>query len=164
MKISIPKALEDFCKSIAGGSPIAILHEPEAWARTDWCFANVKRKIEEGGGAGQFGWQFMRMPVGSTLGILVAVHHEVWMSPGGELIDITPCVDATLRSEIGLLFLADDTATLPKPVGYDVGVSRPSKFYPLATTAKVRKMVEAARLNERQHLEGAVSGAAGYCG
>jgi hypothetical protein len=35
----------------------------------------------------------------------------------------------------------------------EVGVSRPAKFHPLATTAKVRKMVEAAQLRERQHWE-----------
>jgi hypothetical protein len=151
--ISIPRALEELCGQINGGEPVTLVHEPEAWARMGYCFANVKRKIEECGGEGQFGWQFSQMPVGTTSGVLIAVHHEVWKSPEGELIDITPCVGATLRREKGVLFLADSTATLPKPTGFEVGISRPAKFYPLATTTKVRKIVEAARLNERQYWE-----------
>ena len=153
MKVKIQNALQDFCTTISSGSPIAVRHEPETWARTGYCFANVKRKIEECGGEGQFGWQFMQMPVGTSPGVLIAVHHEVWKSPEGDLIDITPCVKRTLRSETGVFFLPDDTATLPKPPGYEVGISRPSRFHPLATTAKVKKMVEAARLNERQYWE-----------
>ena len=151
--MNIHNALHDFCKSISGGSPTSVLYQPEAWARTNHCFTNVKRKIEACGGDGQFGWQFMQVPVGTTPGFFVAVHHEVWKSPEGDMIDITPCVEATLRSETGLLFLADDTATLPRPLGYEVGISRPRKFLPLATTAKVRKIVEAERLKERQYWE-----------
>ena len=152
MNIEIPRALHDFCKSISGGSSITILHQPEAWARKQYCFANVKRKIEECGGDGQFGWQFAQQLVGTTPGFLFASHHEVWKSPDGVLIDITPCVNA-LRTETGVLFLADDTATLPRPLGFEVGISRPIKFYPLVTTAKVRKLAEAARLRENQYWE-----------
>ena len=151
--MNVERELHDFCKSISGGSPMSVLHQPEAWARTNYCFVNVKRKIEECGGDGQFGWQFMQVPVGTTPGFLTAVHHEVWKSPEGDLIDITPCVETTLRSETGVLFLADDTATLPRPLGYEVGISRPSKFHALAGTSKVRKIVEAARLKERQYWE-----------
>ena len=150
---NIPKALDDFCKSISGGSPVAVLHQPEAWAKVDYCFDNVKRKIEECGGEVQFGWQFLQVPVGTTPGVLVAIHHAVWKSPEGDLNDITPCVKLTVRSETGVMFLPDDTATLPRPLGYEVGIARPGKFYPLATTAKVKKMVEEARLKERQYWE-----------
>ena len=153
MKIQLQNALQSFCKSISNGSPITVRHQTEAWARTDQCFANVKRKIEESGGGGQLGWQFMQLPVGATAGFLVAVHHEVWKSPSGELIDITPCVAATLRSDQGLFFLPDEGATLPRPIGYEIGVSRPNKFFPLANTAKVRKVMEAARLEERWYWD-----------
>ena len=145
--------LQTFCKSITGSDPITVRYQTEPWARTNYCFANVNRKIGESGGEGQLGWQFGQIPIGTTPGVIIAVHHQVWKSPSGELIDITPCVASTLRSGQGLFFLPDDAATLPRPFGYEIGVSRPKKVYPLATTAKVKKIVEATRLEERQYWE-----------
>lgn len=150
---AIQKGLQDFCKSICGGTPISVRHEAETWAKLNYCFCNVQRKTEECGGERILGWQFIQEPVGSTLGILIAVHHAIWKSPEGDLVDITPCAGRTLRSDTGVMFLPDETATLPKPPGFVIGISRPSKVHALATTARVRKLAEAVRLKERQDWE-----------
>jgi hypothetical protein len=153
--IDLDKALHQFCTEINGGNPITVVSRPEAWAMPDYCFANVDRKVKECGGTVRFGWHFLQVPVGAAPGILTAVHHAVWESPEKELIDITPFVAKGLvcRASDGVFFLADDKATVLKPVGYEIGVSRPSKFFALGRTAKVRKMVEAARLCERQYWD-----------
>jgi hypothetical protein len=70
-------------------------------------------------------------------------------------VDITPFVAKSFvcQASDGVFFLPDDKATVLKPLGYEIGVSRPSRFYALGRTAKVKKMVESARLRERQYWE-----------
>jgi hypothetical protein len=75
--MNIAKALRQFCTEINGGVPISVPSRPEAWARQSYCFANVDRKVKECGGTARFGWKFLQVPVGSTPGILTAVHHAV---------------------------------------------------------------------------------------
>jgi len=69
-----------------GGQPqyVKVLIEPDA--EINECFANLERKIERDGGRIQFGWAIWYLP-----GILVeAEFHAVWVSPEGDLIDISP--------------------------------------------------------------------------
>ena len=117
--MNIDKALHQFCIEINGGVPISVPSRPEAWARQNYCFVNVDRKVKECGGTARFGWQFLQVPVGSTPGILTAVHHAVWESPEKELVDITPFVAKSLvcQSSYGVFFLPDDKATRPKFFG-----------------------------------------------
>ena len=49
------------------------------------CFMNVRDKISRGGGTQQVGWLFQHVP---ETGLLVAVHHAVWVSPAGELVEM----------------------------------------------------------------------------
>lgn len=49
--MNINEGIARLCKRISGGDPIIVANQPEDWAKEDYCFANVKRKIEEQGGA-----------------------------------------------------------------------------------------------------------------
>lgn len=55
-------------------------------AEINECFVNLERKIKRDGGGIQYGWAIWYLP-----GILMeAEFHAVWISPEGELIDISP--------------------------------------------------------------------------
>jgi hypothetical protein len=151
--MEIHQALNELCRSITGKTPISVVARPEPWAEENYCFTTVARKISEDGGSGQLGWQFRHCPIGSSPGFLLAVHHQVWRSPGGELIDITPYAQdlIMLTTKEGTWFLPDDSATLEKPVGCKIGVSRPSKFYLLTKNRQVREIVRQARRGEWEY-------------
>ena len=58
----------------------------ESDAEINECFLNLERKIKRDGGGIQYGWAIWYLP-----GILMeAEFHAVWVSPKGELIDISP--------------------------------------------------------------------------
>ena len=58
----------------------------ESDAEINECFPNLERKIKRDGGGIQYGWAIWYLP-----GILMeAEFHAVWVSPKGELIDISP--------------------------------------------------------------------------
>ena len=52
------------------------------------CYDNVAQKIEKDGGYAIPGWCIWKSPV-----LLEAEHHYVWMSPEGNIFDITPKSD-----------------------------------------------------------------------
>jgi hypothetical protein len=63
---------------------VKVLIEPDA--EINECFPNLERKIKCYGGRIQYGWAIWYLP-----GILMeAEFHAVWVSPKGELIDISP--------------------------------------------------------------------------
>jgi hypothetical protein len=66
-------------------------------------------------------------------GYLIAVHHAVWHSPPGQLVDVTPLHDDPKHQPISpggdVLFLVDRNAQ-PIAAGVTVG-PRPSRFYAL---------------------------------
>ena len=58
----------------------------ESDAEINECFSNLERKIKRDGGGIQYGWAIWYLP-----GILMeAEFHAVWVSPKGELIDVSP--------------------------------------------------------------------------
>lgn len=58
----------------------------ESDAEINECFSNLERKIKRVGGGIQCGWAIWYLP-----GILMeAEFHAVWVSPQGELIDVSP--------------------------------------------------------------------------
>jgi hypothetical protein len=65
--------------------PIFVDIKPEHYSRPNFCFPNVKRKIDQDGGKLIYGWQLWEYPF-----LLEAEFHAVWESPSNELIDITP--------------------------------------------------------------------------
>jgi len=63
---------------------VKVLIEPDA--EINECFSNLERKTKRDGGGIQYGWAIWYLP-----GILMeAEFHAVWVSPKGELIDVTP--------------------------------------------------------------------------
>jgi hypothetical protein len=61
------------------------------------CFYNVRRKIEKEGGDILYGWNVWEYPEK----LIEGEFHAVWVSPNGNLIDITPKVDG----ETEILFI-----------------------------------------------------------
>ena len=72
---------------------------PQAGSMIDSCFFNLPEKVAADGGSIQHGWTIWERP--SLL--IEGEFHAVWVSPGGEFVDITPKRD----SEKEILFLPD---------------------------------------------------------
>ena len=71
---------------VPGKQPQYVKVLVESDAEINECFVNLERKIKRDGGGIQLGWAIWYLP-----GILMeAEFHAVWMSPEGELIDISP--------------------------------------------------------------------------
>lgn len=58
---------------------------PMRGAKHAYCYENVKQKIAVSGGSAQLGWLVEIYPW-----FMAGVHHAVWQSPGGYLMDVTP--------------------------------------------------------------------------
>ncbi|TPD98478.1 zinc chelation protein SecC [Stenotrophomonas maltophilia] len=79
--------------------PVYLPVQPEADAIVHECFPNVQAKVGRDGGQMRCGWQLWEWP-----NVLVeAEFHAVWVSPAGELIDITPKPEGEAR----ILFVPD---------------------------------------------------------
>lgn len=84
---------------VLGAEPVYLPVRPEADAIVHECFPNVQAKIARDGGQMLCGWQLWEWP-----DVLVeAEFHAVWVSPCGELIDITPKPEGETR----ILFVPD---------------------------------------------------------
>lgn len=96
--------LERLCKKIgATRPPVHIKITPTAGAAPLECFGNINSYIEQKGGSIQYGWLLWEWP-----NVLVeAEFHAVWVSPSGEIRDITPRLDG----DTDVLFLPDDRRT-----------------------------------------------------
>ena len=83
--------------------PVYVPVRPWESSRVDSCFFNLPEKIAVDGGGIQHGWTIWERP-----DLLVeGEFHAVWVSPEGELIDITPKRDG----ETEILFLPDSKRT-----------------------------------------------------
>ncbi|MBB3802275.1 hypothetical protein FHR47_002542 [Xanthomonas arboricola] len=84
---------------VRGAEPVYLPVQPEADAIVHECFPNVQAKIARDGGQMQCGWQLWEWPH-----VLVeAEFHAVWVSPTGEMVDITPKPEGETR----ILFVPD---------------------------------------------------------
>lgn len=84
---------------VPGGSAIYLPVTPEPGAVVNECFPNVAAKIESAGGRMLCGWQLWEWPH-----VLVeAEFHAVWISPDGDLVEITP----KPQHESKILFVPD---------------------------------------------------------
>jgi hypothetical protein len=143
---NIKATLEKACQAIAPSShPVCVRTAPEPESVPDYCFLNVRRKIIKDGGTEQTGWAFL---VYDPPGLLVAVHHSVWVSPAGEWLDVTPPVPGVVRlmEEGKIVFLPDDAATLLQNIFTMIGAARPSKAFPMTK----RAAKHARRLNRHE--------------
>lgn len=80
-----------FCSRISTGVPVLlpftdVSPEPN---RLDWCFRNVEAYVGRHGGSQSLGWLISRLRPRNRPPVYVAMFHCVWMSPEGDLVDIT---------------------------------------------------------------------------
>lgn len=84
---------------VPSAAPVYLPVKPEPGAIMAECFPNVQAKIASAGGTMLCGWQLWEWPH-----VLVeAEFHAVWVSPTGEMLDITPKAEAETR----ILFVPD---------------------------------------------------------
>lgn len=85
---------------VPGGEAVYLDVTPESDAVANECFPNVEAKINRAGGRMLCGWQLWEWPH-----VLVeAEFHAVWLSPSGEMVDITP----KPHGEARILFVPDE--------------------------------------------------------
>lgn len=91
--------IAEFCASISQ-KPVAYVRvDPSPAAKVARCHWNVMEHILKNGGTSAIGWAIWEAP-----GIhMEAEFHSVWVSPDGEMIDITPHRNGVAR----VLFLPD---------------------------------------------------------
>lgn len=73
---------------------------PESYAQINECVPAVQQKISQDGGKEMLGWQIWIIP---RVMIIEAEFHSVWVSPTGEMKDITPKEQGAEK----ILFLPD---------------------------------------------------------
>jgi hypothetical protein len=92
------------------GAPTMVRYEERGYSAR-FCHVSAKHCAILHGGRRVHGWALWRRvvpgaPPGTT--ILLAEHHSVWETPGGELLDVTP----RTFEDPDVLFLRDDSATI----------------------------------------------------
>lgn len=98
---SINENVNRLCDEIGTGTqPVYVPVSPERGLSADACFKNVQAKVKKDGGSLQHGWIIWEAPEK----LIEAEFHAVWVSPEGELIDITPKPDG----ETQILFVPDN--------------------------------------------------------
>lgn len=91
---SITPAIRDFCARIDSTlEPVYLDVRPESWSVLDSCHYNAAEKVRRSGGRVQHGWLVWEWP-----GVMLdALFHAVWVSPDGEMQDVTPQRDGEGR-------------------------------------------------------------------
>ena len=135
----VMKRVEEFASTLAPVPLVAVPNESERWAKTGSDSENVKRKVEEDGGASVLGWQFWQHRVDDLPGLISANRHEIWRSPAGQLIEVTPyTAPVPIKGrDGGMLFLPDEKAAPEKSCGFGR-----SRYAPLTPIKKITKLVQ----------------------
>ncbi len=97
---AVTRRVRVLCKRIAPGiEPVFVPVRPESDAVENECFVNLGRKVRRDGGRIQHGWAIWIWPPV----LIEGEFHGVWVSPGEELVDVTPNLYKMSR----ILFLPD---------------------------------------------------------
>ncbi len=96
----ITAAVERFAETL-GGTAHFVPVKPDKYGLFGWCSDGVLEKVIHDGGAVRFGWSIWEWPKI----LLTAEFHAIWVSPEGELIDITP----KPAGETRIVFVANDS-------------------------------------------------------
>ena len=129
-----------------------LAHRPEEWGLPTQCYENVRRKIEKDHGRDRYGWMFQYRQIAdiSGPGYIMAVHHAVWNSPEGHLIDVTPFHTDPKHQPLlqggEVIFLFDEGATLVRTTNTRAPV--PIRFYPLSDEQRLVAHVDRIRAEE----------------
>ena len=145
----LDRDLKTFCRTITGTNPILVPYEPTWWAKHNQCFDNVANQIFLRGGSRQLGWQFRRNPLDTSPSILSAIHHAVWRSRDGRLVDITPVDSSYLTKGDSIWCGLDNEATLKLVPGFNVATGRPSRYFSSSQNREVQRQVHRLRELER---------------
>ena len=101
MPNQVTEEVGQFCEEVAPGQkPIYVPVQPTVEAELDQCHLNVEEHVKSNGGTPVYGWIVWQSPA-----LLHALFHCNWLSPDGELVDITPKADGERK----VLFLPDPT-------------------------------------------------------
>lgn len=95
---AITKGISAACRRVSSEEPVYLTIRPRQGARLHCCYQNVSAQVAEFGGSSVEGWL-----IWEGQGYLHLIHHSVWRSPSGEVIDVTPQEDG----ERAILFLPD---------------------------------------------------------
>ena len=117
---------------IAPAEPVVIDVSPEPGARANSCYQNVRRIARLRGGRMEEGWLVWD---GGRGRYLKCVHHAVWKSPDGRLIDMTPTDDAR-------------NLFLPDPATHYSGEYIRARYFALIDTAPVRERIEFCKFTD----------------
>lgn len=133
----ITRPIAAFCRSISAAAPVVLKITPGPTDKAQMCFINAARRVEEEGGAVEYGWSIRAWP-----GVLAeAEHHAVWRHPDGQLVDVTPTKSPLRRRT----FLSDPSAT------YDAAryAGRPNQYRALVDDPIVETHIEAMKASRR---------------
>jgi len=132
---------------VPGGEAVYLTVQPETDAVVNECFPNVETKIARVGGRMLCGWQLWEWPH-----VLVeAEFHAVWLSPEGEMVDITP----KPHGEAQILFVPDERRR------YD-GTAIDNVRMPLRDDQLIRHFIRASEAIVRVMNRGERAGQYGY--
>lgn len=99
-----PEIIDDkiraFCLELGGLNAAYVPVRPAPQAETGWCYRNVADQIARAGGSAAYGWAIWKNRI-----VLLAEFHAVWVSPSGEMIDVTPAAEG----EGNIVYAADTT-------------------------------------------------------
>lgn len=153
---TIEEAIAAFGEAIGGERLASALYQPEPSAALSNCYMNVIEKVRRAGGRGLTGWTFHRRDSDEHGPYLFAMHHAVWVTPSGMMVDVTPYDDEQcphpLRAADGnTLFLVHEAAPPVMINGYTC--SPPLRYFPLDDGAGLAALLEERERTERAECE-----------
>lgn len=114
-----------------GGQAVYLPVRPESDAIVNECFPNVEAKISRSGGRMLCGWQLWEWPHVMA----EAEFHAVWVSPEGEMVEITP----KPNGETCILFVPDERR-------HYTGIAVDNVRIPLRDDQLIRHFIRASEL------------------
>lgn len=128
---ALTRTIANFCRNIEPDrQPVSIPVVPHYRAKLCDCFANTEHKIQVAGGSKQYGWI-----IWEWAGVLIeAEFHSVWVSPEGNLVDVTPHVNGATR----IVFLPDSKRVWDRK-------TVPNVIQPLRADPLIRELLEVVR-------------------
>ena len=120
-------------RSITTADPVFIDVTPQPGARAANCYQNVRHVVCGRGGRMVEGWLIWEGGDGSYL---KCIHHAVWESPDGHLVDVTPTDD-------------ERNLFLPDPATHYAGEFIRARYLPLTSNPFVRQQIEFCIMSDR---------------
>lgn len=133
-------------RSLGVGPFVRISSAPSA--PMGYCYWNVQKQVERFGGEAIYGWLILQWP---KL-YVEALHHAIWKSPSGDLIDITDKYPTDGRPFS--VFAADDSAD----ISLDAPVFVPTRHFKLSARTEVAALLDVMRrqLDHKRDMMGRI--------